>query len=157
MFLKLRPVDWNDASLLWEWANETEVRRMAFHSDPITWESHTEWLAKKLADDNCLMLVGADETGTPVGQVRFDVDPSRGEAVVDVTISPLRRGMGLGCQMIRDALDIVWRDSRVVRICAFVKSENAGSARAFEKAGFKRGPDSSMSGTSTRTYSLERV
>jgi RimJ/RimL family protein N-acetyltransferase len=154
--LTLRPTDWSDARLLWEWANDAEVRRMAFHSEPIAWESHVEWFAKKMADAHCLMLVASDEAGCTVGQIRFDIDPTSGEATVGLSISPSRRGEGLGTQMIKEAIVVLLRDRSVGRISAFIKSENVGSQRAFAKAEFKRGADTLMCGVSARTYFMEK-
>lgn len=155
--LNLRRANWSDARVLWEWANDPEVRRMAFQSEPIAWEAHLDWFTRKLANNESLMLVYSNEHGCPLGQIRFDIDPITGDATVDVSISPLHRRNGLGSQMISAGVDEIWSDPRVVRICAIIKAENTASARAFEKAGFKRGPDSLRHGVAVRMYSMERT
>jgi len=49
--LVLRRVEEADCSLLWEWANEPEVRSASFSSTPIAWDEHREWFTKKLGDE----------------------------------------------------------------------------------------------------------
>ena len=65
-----------DARLYFDWANDPDTRQQSFNSAPISLETHTAWFTRKLADPNALLLCFTNETGEPVGQVRFERTPS---------------------------------------------------------------------------------
>src|SRR5947209_18574533 len=88
--LGFRPVRADDARLLWEWANDPDVRSASFSSTQISWEAHAEWLAERLSQDLHVILIAEDETTTPCGQIRFDPRPD-GDWEVSVSIAG---GMG---------------------------------------------------------------
>ena len=52
MNLYLRNVTENDIDLLYEWANDSEVRRNAFHTEQIPYSTRKAWFAKVLEDNN---------------------------------------------------------------------------------------------------------
>jgi UDP-2,4-diacetamido-2,4,6-trideoxy-beta-L-altropyranose hydrolase len=131
----LRRVQAKDARLLWEWANDVEVRAASFSSAPILWQTHMEWLEEKLRQPGCLLLIAEDERGTPLGQIRFDPRDD-GDADVNITVAKQQRGCGVGTVLIEDGVREQVANSDCKRIHAFVKPENIASARAFERAGF---------------------
>jgi UDP-2,4-diacetamido-2,4,6-trideoxy-beta-L-altropyranose hydrolase len=135
--LTLRPAREDDARMLWEWANDPEVRAASFSSAFIPWEAHVAWFAEKRRSDRCLILIAEDGEDIPIGQIRFDTG-SDGEREVDLSIARVQRGQGLGSQLIR--LGILWLSKKKssARIHAFVRPENQASVKAFEKAEFKR-------------------
>jgi RimJ/RimL family protein N-acetyltransferase len=130
----LRPAESEDCRRLWQWANDPEVRSLSFSHDPIPWERHVEWFQSRLRDPACLLFIGCDDTGTPVGQVRLDLGSD--EATISVSVRPESRGRGLGVMLIERAGDELRRRSRIDKINAFIKTDNASSVRAFEKAGY---------------------
>jgi UDP-2,4-diacetamido-2,4,6-trideoxy-beta-L-altropyranose hydrolase len=135
--LWLRRARTEDGRLLWEWANDPEVRVAAFSSAPISWETHVAWLAKKLGHRKSLILIAEDEETTPVGQIRFDGRPE-GDWEVDVSIARTMRGRGLASALIMRGIQMVQREAHLARVHAFVKPANTASLRAFEKANFTR-------------------
>ena len=50
MCLYLKKVEPTDVDLLYQWANDSEVRKNAFHTEPILYENHVKWFANVLAD-----------------------------------------------------------------------------------------------------------
>lgn len=133
--LALRPACDGDCRLLWEWANDPLVRRFSFHSDPIPWESHREWFARKLSDPRCHIWIADDAEGRPVGQVRFERQDDDAVSIA-ISIAADSRGKGYAAQLLRLGLR---RAARVFPGCvahASIKVENAASVRAFESAGF---------------------
>lgn len=127
-------VEEGDCELLWEWANDPQVRESSFSPDPIPWEDHVAWFRRKRADPRCHMYIVTDEGGRPVGQVRFDLRADH-NAEVDISIAEAERGRGyavaalrLGCERVREA------GGRT--IVAYIKEENTASLRAFSGAGF---------------------
>jgi UDP-2,4-diacetamido-2,4,6-trideoxy-beta-L-altropyranose hydrolase len=150
--LKLRRARAEDRQMLWEWANDPEVRGASFSSDPIPWETHVAWFAEKIggegkvgiaepAPGSCLFMIG-EQNGVPIGQIRFDVRPDK-EWEVDISIEKTKRGCGLAYELIRMGVEAlkkyaVGEESRNFCVHAFVKPTNIASAKAFERAGFKR-------------------
>lgn len=132
--LRARRVKSEDARLLWEWANDPEVRASAFHSAPIPWETHLAWLARRLADPDCVIVLIHDDSDTPVGQVRFEGDGH--EAIVDISVAPVMRGQGKGTAVLRLGLSLLFEDRRWQRVQAWVKADNTASQKTFVRAGF---------------------
>lgn len=124
----------SDCRLLWDWANDPDVRAQSFISDPIAWDRHVAWFGARLLDSQCVLLIASDVEGQPVGQARFDIHG--GSATISISLSAAVRGRGLGTVLISRASQELHRLTGIGVIDAFVKTDNAASARAFEKAGF---------------------
>jgi len=132
--LHLRSAQQSDSRLLWEWANDPQVRNAAFSSAPIPWEQHELWFASKMKDPNCTILIAEDSQGLAVGQFRVDWRPD-GDGEIDVSVASACRGSGYGSVLIDLGVGTVLAE-RGERLHAFVKLENLASRRAFEQAGF---------------------
>lgn len=132
--LRLRPAQEGDSRLLWDWANDPQVRSAAFSSEPIPWEQHQVWFASKMKDPDCRILVAEDEGGKAVGQFRVDWR-SANDGEIDVSVSSECRGSGYGSRLI-DLGSGMTLAERGGRLHAYVKVENRSSRRAFEQAGF---------------------
>ncbi|MGH2829375.1 MAG: GNAT family N-acetyltransferase [Actinomycetota bacterium] len=118
-----------DSKGVFAWANDPVTRANSASTDPIPWESHSEWFAAKLADPNCSIFIVSDGD-EPVGVVRFDV--AGDEAEISVNLAPEARGRGIGSLAIRVACAEV-PDETVV---AYIREENTASQKAFAAAGF---------------------
>ncbi|MBI4232965.1 MAG: GNAT family N-acetyltransferase [Chloroflexi bacterium] len=134
--VSLRPVREEDCRLLWEWANDPEVRRQSWNSAPISWEEHVQWFQQKLTDSSCAIYLAVNNLGQPVGQVRFDV-AANGQAEVSVSMDASFRGKGYGTAAIEGAAKLFLGARRFQMLTAFIKPDNRASVRAFEKAGFE--------------------
>jgi len=134
--LWLRPAKEEDCRLLFEWANDPEVRASSFSPDPVTWENHQEWFRKKCADANCFIFLGIDRNENPVGQVRFDIEGKF--ANVDVHIAPSMRRQGVGPALIDAGIVRLFSRTGVSEVHAHIKVSNEASMRAFTKAGFEK-------------------
>jgi RimJ/RimL family protein N-acetyltransferase len=135
--IRLRPAAEADCRLLWEWANEPGVRASAFSQQPIGWDEHTAWFRAQLADAACMILIGEDAGGRPIGQVRMHRQTSC-EAEIDVSVARDFRGAGYGSLLIDTAVREAAASAGITRVRAFIRRENGASARAFENAGFRR-------------------
>src|SRR5262249_29798585 len=133
--LVVRQVGREDVRLLWEWANEPDVRAASFSSAPIPWDDHVRWFERRLDDPRCALYIASNGEGRPVGQIRFEREGD--EAVVSISLAPEARGKGFGTELIQLGGDAIFAAWRVDRIHAYVKSGNEASARAFAKAGFR--------------------
>jgi UDP-2,4-diacetamido-2,4,6-trideoxy-beta-L-altropyranose hydrolase len=136
--LSLRPVGMQDRELLWQWANDPAVRQSAFNSDPISWDEHVRWFARKQEEPGCYHFIAFDQQGHPVGQIRFDRTGSGGsEAEVDVSIGRDKRGSGYGTLLIERGVGLLSQMTPIHIVHALIKTENKASIQAFQKAGFK--------------------
>jgi UDP-2,4-diacetamido-2,4,6-trideoxy-beta-L-altropyranose hydrolase len=135
--IRLRPAKADDARLLFDWANDPQVRAAAFSSVPIIWESHAAWFSEKLNGGKCFIWIAEDWEGSPLGQIRFDVRED-GESEVDISITKAKRGQGLAHTLIELGVDAFFKANHGGPVHALVKEDNPASIRAFEKAGFRR-------------------
>jgi RimJ/RimL family protein N-acetyltransferase len=142
--MHLRTAHIEDARLLYDWANDLEVRDMALSSDPIDWASHIKWLEKKLNDANTYIYI-AMEDNEPIGQIRFDIINDT-EAHIDIHTKPGIRGKGVGSCIIDLGVNRFFSDSRVNTIHAVIKQQNTKSRCVFSKAGFKDVQKKSING-----------
>lgn len=142
--MHLRTACIEDARLLYDWANDPEVRAMAFSSDPIDWEAHIRWLQKKLNAPNAYIYI-AVKTHEPIGQIRFDIINNT-EAQVDIHTKPGMRGKGIGSRIIDLGVNRFFSDSRMKTVHAVIKQENVKSRCAFQTAGFKAVQRKSVNG-----------
>lgn len=126
----LRPVNKKDIELLFEWANDLEVREMAVNSEGIVWEDHYVWFNKKLTDTDTRIFILTDGEQN-FGQIRFD--KSAEGWTVDYSIGREFRKKGLGNEIIRLGIEAMQSE----KIIAFVKPQNISSIHIFEKQGFR--------------------
>ncbi len=133
--IRLRPVSEEDCRLLWEWANDPEVRAASFLSEPIPWEDHIRWFTQKNNDPNCFHFIALDKEDIPVGQVRFDMHGD--EAEVSLSVIKERRGHEFGSSIIEAATERMFLTTSVKVVHAYIKPQNKASMDAFRKAGFQ--------------------
>ncbi len=132
--MHLRDVQPEDAPLLFEWANDPEVRRMSFSPGSIEWDAHLNWFEQKRLHPASYIYM-AMEHDQAVGQIRFDLNDDR-TADVDIHTSPEQRGKGLGTKLIQLGVDRLFANSDARIIRAIIRIENVKSAHAFARAGF---------------------
>jgi L-amino acid N-acyltransferase YncA len=152
--LTLRRAVAQDCRLIWEWANDLEVRAASFSSDPIPWASHECWYSAKLRDQSCLFYVGIGPDGNPIGQIRFDMTGFEG--VVSISLAPHSRGKGLGSALLVQGVEQFFAQSNARTVHAYIKMDNPGSVIAFEKADFKDAGTTEICGHPARHFVLHR-
>ena len=132
MNIKIRNVTIEDAQLLFEWANDPEIRENSFHQGAIEWNDHIVWLNNKLHDSSCKMFI-FHQNNNPIGFVRLENDEN---AVISVTVASDKRGKGFGTEIIKMACSKFWGKSDR-SIFGYIKESNKASLKACKKAGFK--------------------
>lgn len=132
--LYLRKAEMSDAVLLFEWANEAEVRKSAFHTEPILYEEHMDWFRRILADPNeAQYILALGER--PIGQIRLSINGD--EAEIDYSISKEARGNGYGVEiikLIKQRVEAEYPD--IKKLIGKVKPANAASINCFIKNAF---------------------
>ena len=142
--VSLRPAQSDDSAFLLGLRNEESVRANSFDPNPVDVGSHQTWLNRKLNDDDVNIWIGQSAGGQPLGQVRVECDPASGVATISIAIVESYRGLGLAEQLLRVACRHAVERPAVRSVRALVKSDNFGSIRAFEKAGFRTSHDSTL-------------
>lgn len=132
--LQLRQAKTTDCRLLWEWANDPLVRAASFSSDVIRWDQHVVWFTNCLASSQHFIFIGTVANDIPVGQVRFEIIQDK--AVISVSLDQSTRGCGYASRLISLGANVLFRNTAVVEIDAYIKPQNEASRRAFERAGF---------------------
>ena len=132
--LKLEAVTIDDANILFDWANEENVRKNSFSMEPILYEDHINWLVKNLKDKMCYMYIAYDGK-QPVGQIRINIENEK--AYISYSVDCAQRGKGYGLGMLM-ALEDEINQSQIPtkKLVGLVKCENKASIKAFEKASY---------------------
>jgi UDP-2,4-diacetamido-2,4,6-trideoxy-beta-L-altropyranose hydrolase len=152
--LYLRKVEEKDCRLLWEWANDPDVRAVSFSTEPIPWEQHVTWFKAKLADPNAVLYLATDSENVPVGQVRYQI--TQPDAVVSIDLAAGFRGKGLGGMALAMATEDLFQTTEVATVHAYVKPDNEPSIKLFNSAKFARRGVESVRGRPAVHFVLER-
>lgn len=129
--LSLREADIKDAELLFNWANEIDVRKNSINQEPIVWENHLKWFTKKLNDSETKILILMSEEKL-LGQIRIDLIDSYWN--IDYSIENQYRGKGLGNEIVK----LVLNKYEDFKFKATVKKQNKASTKVFANLGFKK-------------------
>lgn len=137
MDLYLQKVRQTDMDLLYQWANDPDVRKMAFHTETIPYEDHVKYFTKLLADASAHQYI-MYQGELPIGQIRLNVEGN--EALIDYSIAAGYRGKGYGSELLQLVKKQVVTDriENVTKLVGQVKYENPASASVFEKCGFTK-------------------
>lgn len=150
--IEFRDARREDCSLIYQWANDPDVRRWSFSSRPVAWGDHVVWFERKLQDPCHLFFIAQDLSGRPIGQARFEIEGDDSHAIISISLDRGARGRGLGCVMILKAIEALLKRWSVSRVDAYIKSDNALSISAFEGAGFQRGGTRTVKGHDSLYY-----
>ncbi len=124
-----------DEGLLLEWANDPATRRNALVPGKIDPATHGQWFGRRLNNaDGCRIYIAETTDGVPAGQIRFERFEDGWE--VHYALAPDFRGLGLGRQMLEQALITFAADVGDALIMGRVKGDNHASLRIFESLGF---------------------
>lgn len=135
--IRIKKVGLENCQLIWEWANDPEVRQSSFSSNPIPWEEHIDWFKRKANDSHCYFFIALDQLDIPIGQVRFDVKENEVEAEINVSVKKQVRGLGYGTLLLNLAADKMFNSTGIEAIHSFVKTDNPNSIGAFKGAGYQ--------------------
>lgn len=122
-----------DAFQLWKLANETEVRRNSFNSEPIPYDQHLEWFKEKLESSSSVIYV-LNVSEVLLAQVRYDRKDDAAE--VSYSVIPAFRGKNIGSRILGMTWEIACRTLGVRRVQGIVKKTNKASIVSFLKVGF---------------------
>ena len=133
--LRVRCACFQDAELLWQWANDPTVRMSSFRPESIPLDEHIEWYKEKLASPDTRIWI-LELNQVPVAQVRYD-RVNTDTAEISFSVVSEHRGRGLGTRSLVLTSGMVCRELGVKRLRGRVFSSNDASVRVFTKAGFE--------------------
>ncbi|HCE45649.1 MAG TPA: UDP-2,4-diacetamido-2,4,6-trideoxy-beta-L-altropyranose hydrolase [Lentisphaeria bacterium] len=134
--LFLRKAVKDDSRFIWELSNSKVIREVSFSRNPIPWDHHKEWYEKMLKDKNCFFCVAETADGKHAGQVRFRMNGR--DATISTSLAMEFRGKGYGSILIYEASSALMMSSKIKIVHAYIRPENKGSLKSFEKAGFRQ-------------------
>lgn len=138
--ISLRKATMEDMDLLYEWANEEEVRKNAFHTEKISYDTHKRWLENILKDTTVLQYIMVQKNNEgkeikEIGQIRLEI--KEGSAIISYSIAKSIRKQGFGVRIIELAENELKKTNReVFSLIGKVKYNNAVSRKVFEKCGY---------------------
>lgn len=133
-FLYLRDATLDDSRMIWNWANDPVTRSASFSTGAISWDAHSEWYARKLADPRHVMWIAVNDSMESVGQVRYQIEDR--QATVSINLAPEQRGLGYGNRILILSSARLFGSDNVDIIHAYIKPDNDASKHVFQKAGF---------------------
>jgi RimJ/RimL family protein N-acetyltransferase len=130
----LKKAEEKDLNLLYDWRNESEVRKNSLNTDLINYNNHITWFNNKINSDNCDIYIYY-VNNVPVGQVRleylFDT------TIINYSIDINYRGKGYGNKIIILAESIIINQTANIKyIEATIKKNNIPSIAIFDKLGY---------------------
>lgn len=139
MEITLRKARLNDSEIVLSWRNEPTTIPWMGATRALSFDEHQSWFVKTLHDLNCLFLI-IEADAEPVGQIRYhqNNDLMKNTAKVSINIAHKMHGKGVASIAFRRGSELVREFGFAQNIFAYVRSDNIGSIRAMENAGFLR-------------------
>ena len=117
---------------------------MSFTREPVKWDEHCQWFAKRINNDNCFLFIAYDNDDVPVGQIRFELDLDMAD--VSISLSAKFRGRGLSRAILQQGLARAKVLRKLKRINAYIQPGNKPSIQLFRGAGFVPMPATAING-----------
>ncbi len=153
--ITLREVTCLDRELIWHWANDKETRKASYSQAHISWDEHIRWFDSVYRQKNHRFYIANNGSKTPVGQIRFAIDGK--DAIVSFSVDPESRRRGYGKDILIKAAKILFNETNIEQISAYVKSENEASLMVFQKAGFRTVAEVVICGANSCKMILRRM
>jgi RimJ/RimL family protein N-acetyltransferase len=134
--LKFRKAEKSDCKIYFDWTNDKSVREQSYNSDEVLFENHEKWFLNKIDDKSCSMLIFQNENNENIGQVRI-LKTDNNLAIIGVSVAKEFRGKDYAFKIIEIASRNFLNQNPNFEISAYIKIENIGSKKAFEKANFQ--------------------
>lgn len=127
-----RKANFDDMILLFDLANDKDVRANSLNSNLISYEDHRLWFTNKINDENCHIYIYLNKFNDLIGQIRIELIDN--EWVINYSINKNYRKLGLGCLFIKNLLEKY--PNQIFK--GFVKTENIASIKVFQNTGFQQ-------------------
>jgi len=136
MEFHIRDATNRDSLDLLSWRNDHEVRKFSREQGLLSEETHAFWLIDRLRRiPKEPFWVFEDQFGK-IGFVRFDFDKVHKHFEISIIVNPLRRGEGLGKEMLKQATSKCLRDHPLITLYAETHKDNQASVSLFLMSNF---------------------
>lgn len=132
--IHLRYATLDDSRSLFDWRNDSLVRRFSRNTKLINWEEHSEWIGRVLSDPKRHLLIGTIDAEA-IGVLRFDISEARAE--ISLYLVPGKQGGGLGGALV--AAGERWLQEHhpeVKTVDAEILAKNTISHKMFSNSGY---------------------
>ncbi len=130
--IKVRSAELGDADFLFRLRTDPVTSAQLLQPPPESLSKHKEWLDRKLSDRGFLFLI-AMVGPSSVGYFRLD---SSGD--ISICVAPEFRGQGYAHEIILAGIAEAARlQPNLKEVFAVIRSNNVGSLKSFERAGFE--------------------
>ena len=131
--LYLRQATEADMKLLFDWANDSEVRANSFNTKTISWEEHCNWLKDRLLSPEAMLYILLVDN-VPAGQVRLEKYSNVWR--ISYSIAKTYRGHGYGKAMLAMMENWLIEHGLNLELRAEVKADNNSSRHIFMGLGY---------------------
>nr|WP_198942868.1 GNAT family N-acetyltransferase [Actinophytocola xanthii] len=133
--MTVREATEGDTETLLSWRNDPLTLAWSRGRQPVARSVHESWLRVSLANPDRLLLV-VEQSGIPVGTVRFDRDQ---DAIweVSITVAPDHRGRGLAGRVLTMGEGALHARAEPDAVLANVHEDNEASLALFRGAGYR--------------------
>lgn len=118
----------DDCNLLFQWANDREVRLNSFNSEPIEYDEHIKWFNNKLQSKDSIIYI-FKVYNENVGLIRLDKIQNN-TYLINYSIAKEHRGKGYAIVL----LNTIKQKYKSSLLIGKVKKENTASIKAFIKS-----------------------
>jgi len=136
--ITLRPGNPDDFDHILAWRNAPAAVQYSKRGRQVTHEEEYPKYAAALkgTDPVCKVMIACIPPETPIGYVRFDLQPSGLEAEVNIALDPAQHGKGHGTEILKQGCAYAFDHYGIKRLTAIIMRENIASVKVFTKAGF---------------------
>jgi len=132
--MKIRHANQHDLEQLLSWKNDPISLAMSINSSKVSKKEHEIWFRDSLKNPLKKMYIGSLE-GNNIGSCYFNLDPNTKNALISITLDPLRRGKNLSYKFLQACLKEYLEETEC-DIIAIIKINNLASIKLFEKSNF---------------------
>lgn len=151
--LSIRKASKNDMLQVYNWSNDSIVRKNSYDSKPLILENHKKWFTSKIKNEKTLFYI-IEYNSIPAGMVRYEREEHH--SVVGITIAEEFRGRKLApLFLIKTAKKYFHKFEKP--ILAYIKKENTPSIKSFKKAGYQLYKEESFNEIDSYIYKLEKI
>ena len=154
--LTLRNACIEDALDVYELTNDPLVKKVSADPKQIKWQHHLKWMKDRLKDSGHVFYIAGDSKNF-YGQVRFNIDPSVKDAVINISLHRNVRGLGLASLIIKKSVKALFKMRKDVDVVsAIIRKKNIPSIISFKKANFQFSKDLKVDGNESKLFIRKR-
>ncbi|WP_085992719.1 UDP-4-amino-4,6-dideoxy-N-acetyl-beta-L-altrosamine N-acetyltransferase [Oceanobacillus senegalensis] len=134
---QLKPVCFDELQVILNWRNSERIKSWMYTDHQISWKEHVEWFHNVQEDPSKRVLV-LHGKGRPLGVVNFtDIQKRNARCYWGFYIGDEKAPKGSGTIMGILALDKIFHEMQINKVCSEVIATNQASYRFHQKFGFE--------------------